>query len=78
MIDDLKLFIISKNLFLIVGGIVVLDFVDFFVEMGIDCVVDSVYLVVKIVDSFNILEKMKLIVFVVEIIVDDWIIRIVW
>lgn len=59
LIADIRLISRGRNQPIIAGGAAALDFVDFLVEMGIDCICDSAYSAVKISESFYDLEKIN-------------------
>lgn len=58
LIDRIRSLRSQRKLPLIVGGAAALEAVDFLVEMGIDCICDSVYSAARICQNFYELEKL--------------------
>jgi len=58
LIDRIRSLRTKKRLPLIVGGAAALEAVDFLVDMGIDCICDSVYSAARICQNFYELEKL--------------------
>lgn len=59
LITDIKLQSGRADRLMIAGGAAALDFVEFLVETGVDCICDSVFSAVKIAESFYKLEKIN-------------------
>ncbi|GAB4511642.1 MAG: hypothetical protein Tsb0019_07360 [Roseibium sp.] len=59
LISDIRLFSGNGTPRMIAGGVAALDFVEFLVEMGVDCICDSAFSAVKISESFYNLEKIN-------------------
>lgn len=59
LITDIKLNSEKGPPPMIAGGVAALDFVEFLVEMGVDCICDSAISAVKISESFYNLEKIN-------------------
>ncbi|MEE4014857.1 cobalamin-binding protein [Roseibium sp. FZY0029] len=59
LVADIRLISANETPPLIAGGVAALDFVEFLVEMGVDCICDSAISAVKVSESFYNLEKIK-------------------
>lgn len=59
LISDIRLHSPERTPPMIAGGVAALDFVEFLVEMGVDCICDSAFSAVKISESFYNLEKIN-------------------